>query len=98
MPFGEGTSFGIGTLLRYTPGPPSIGVLSTIVASTNVMASVRSPKSSPRSLLTRKTTAPIPAASSAATRAAIGKVARNGRPNADVSVDVVYIPAPKYAP
>ena len=69
-----------------------------MVASTNVIASVSNPNSSPRSRFTRKTTAPMPALSSAATAAATGSVARNGTPNAAASVVVVYMPAPKNAP
>jgi branched-chain amino acid transport system permease protein len=38
------------TVLDNTPGPPSIGVLRTIVAITNVTANVRSANSSPRTL------------------------------------------------
>ena len=68
------------------------------MASTNVTASVSRPNSSPRSRFTRKTTAPMPAPSAAASTPATGSVARNGTPKAVASVAVVYMPAPKKAP
>ena len=71
---------GSGTALRYTPGPPSIRVLSTIVARTKVTASVRSANSSPRSRRTRKTTAPTLTPNRAAASPASGSAARMGRP------------------
>ena len=71
------------------PGPPSIGVLSTMVARTNVTASVSSANSSPRTRFTRNTTAPSAIASSAASGAATGSVARNGQSNLPESVAVV---------
>ncbi len=66
-----------------------MGVLSTIVASTNVAASVSSANSSPRTWRTRKTTAPSPSPSSAATSAAAGSVHRNGTSNFPASTAVV---------
>ena len=97
MVVGDPRMRGSGTPLRYTPGPPSMRVLSTIVARTNVTASVSSANSSPRRLRTRKTTAPTATPNSAATRPARGSVARNGRP-AVARVAVAYMPAPKNAP
>ena len=69
---------GTGTALSETPGPPSSGVLTTIVPMTKVIASVSSANSSPRTPLTRNTTAPSATPSSAATAAATGSVQRNG--------------------
>ena len=80
------------------PGPPSIGVLRMIVASTKVTASVSSANSSPRTLRTRKTTAPSATPSTAATAAATGSVATNGQSSLPDSVAVVYTPAPRKAP
>jgi hypothetical protein len=79
----------MGTAARNTPGPPSIFVFSAIVDSTKVTASVRRPKSSPRTPRTRKTTAAMPVPSSAATSPAAGRVHRKGMPSAIVSVAVV---------
>ena len=73
-------------------------VLRTIVANTNVIASVSRPNSSPRSRFTRNTTAPMPSPSSPASVPAAGSVSRNGTLKAVVSVAVVYMPAPKKAP
>ena len=98
MPVGEASRRGNGTALRKTPGPPSMRVLSTMVPSTNVMASVSRPKSSPRSRFTRNTTAPIPAPRAAARMPAASSVHRNGTLKRVVSVAVVYMPAPKNAP
>jgi len=73
-------------------------VLSTIVASTKVTASVSRAKSSPRSRGRRNTTAPSATPKTAATSAAAGSVHRNGTPALVTSVAVVYMPAPKNAP
>ena len=77
------------TPMRYTPGPPSIGVLCTMVATTKVTASVSSAKNSPRSPRTRNTTAPSATPSSAETPAAAGSVARKGQPSLPASTAVV---------
>ena len=69
--------------------PPSIFVFSAIVDSTNVMASVSRPKSSPRTPRTRNTTAAMPVPSSAATSPAAGRVHRKGTPSVAASVAVV---------
>ena len=98
MDDGEAMIAGSRTPPRFTPCPPSSGVLSTMVASTNVTASVSSANSSPRRRPTRNTTAPMPIPNSAATSAATGSVQRKGMPNWPASVAVVYIPAPKNAP
>jgi hypothetical protein len=79
---------GTGTALRYTPGPPSIDVFSTIVASTKVTASVSNANSSPRTARTRNTTAPSARPSAVATAAATGSVARNGQSNLPASTAV----------
>jgi len=68
------------------------------VPTTNVNASVTSAKSSPRTPLTRKTTAPSATPMRIATIAAAGNVQRNGTSKRVASVAVVYIPAPKNAP
>jgi hypothetical protein len=73
-----GPIFGTATPASETPCPPSSGVLPTMVPSTKVMASVSSAKSSPRTPLTRNTTAPRATPSSAATSPATGSVQRNG--------------------
>src|SRR3989442_1218807 len=69
---------GIVTAARNTPGPPSIPVLRAMVDSTNVTASVRRPKSSPRTPRTRNTTAAMAAPRSPATSPAAGSH-RNGQ-------------------
>ncbi len=97
MAVAEPASRGSGIALRYRPGPPSMRVLSTIVASTNVTASVRRANSSPRSRGTRKTTAPIATPNRAATTPASGRAGRTGRP-AVRRVAAAYTPAPKNAP
>ena len=60
--------------------------------TTNVNASVTSAKSSPRTPLTRKTTAPSATPRRIATIAAAGSVHRNGTSKRDASVAVVYMP------
>jgi hypothetical protein len=78
--------------------PPSSGVFVTMVPTTKVIASVSNANSSPRTPLTRNTTAPSATPSSAATSAATGSVHRNGHSQRASSVLVVYMPAPKNAP
>src|SRR3546814_6789855 len=80
------------------PGPPSMRVLSTMVPTTKVMASVSSANSSPRTDLTRNTTAPSAMPSRAASSAAAGRVQRNGQFRLAASPAEVYMPMPKNAP
>ena len=97
MPDADGAILGIGTALSITPGPPSIGVLSTMVAITKVTASVSTANSSPSSARTRKMMAPSTTPNSAGTAAANGKVQRSDQPNLVPSTAVVYTPMPKNA-
>ncbi|MCC2636240.1 MAG: hypothetical protein K0S48_4126 [Ramlibacter sp.] len=69
-----------------------------MVATTKVTASVSSANNSPRTALTRKTTKPMNSPSSAGSKAAKGKVARNGQFHLPASTAVVYMPTPKKAP
>ena len=80
------------------PGPPSMRVFSTMVPTTKVMASVSSANSSPRTDLTRNTTEPRAMPSSAAIRAAAGRVQRKGQFRLADSPAEVYMPMPKNAP
>ena len=93
-----GPIMGTATAAIETPGPPSIRVLSTIVPTTKVMASVSRANNSPRTALTLKTTAPSAAPNSAASAAATGKVARNGQFRFAAKPAEVYMPMPKKAP
>ena len=79
MDDGVGPMAGTFTAASETPLPPSMGVLTTIVPTMNVTASVSSAKTSPRMPLTRKTLAPTKTPSTAATAAATGSVHRNGQ-------------------
>ena len=71
-----------------------MGVLMMMVATTKVTARVNSAKSSPRTALTRNTTAPSRTPSTAGSSAAKGKVARNGQSSLPARAAVVYMPTP----
>ncbi len=89
---------GTGAAASETPLPPSIGVLTMTVPITKVTASVSSANTSPRTPLTRNTTAPSATPSTHANSAAAGSVHRNGQSKRAISVALVYRPVPKNAP